>query len=96
MVCFRYAPADLPEVAALGLAFTREGSTMGDAFVTYVRQPGFRWILSFIIFYRFGEAMVTRVHSVVGSSSRWLRLGWRFPFLRGAPRVPFSRRGAGS
>ena len=34
------------------------GTPMGDAFVSYVRQPGFGAILSFIIFYRFGEAMV--------------------------------------
>lgn len=34
------------------------GTTMGDAFVSYFRQPGFGWILTFIIFYRFGEAMV--------------------------------------
>jgi hypothetical protein len=34
------------------------GTAMGDAFVTYVRQRGFPAILSFIIFYRFGEAMV--------------------------------------
>ncbi|HEX8523257.1 MAG TPA: hypothetical protein VF669_13450 [Tepidisphaeraceae bacterium] len=34
------------------------GTPMGDAFVTYFRQPGFPAILSFIIFYRFGEAMI--------------------------------------
>jgi MFS transporter, PAT family, beta-lactamase induction signal transducer AmpG len=34
------------------------GTTMGDAFVSYARQPGFKWILSFIVFYRFGEAMI--------------------------------------
>ena len=34
------------------------GTPMGDAFVTYFRQEKFHWILMFIIFYRFGEAMV--------------------------------------
>src|SRR5439155_15569289 len=31
---------------------------MGDAFVSYARQRGFSAILAFIIFYRFGEAMI--------------------------------------
>lgn len=34
------------------------GTPMGDAFVSYVRQPGFPAILGFIVFYRFGEAMI--------------------------------------
>jgi PAT family beta-lactamase induction signal transducer AmpG len=34
------------------------GTPMADAFVTYVKQPGFGAILSFIVFYRFGEAMI--------------------------------------
>ena len=34
------------------------GTPMGDAFVTYARQQGFGAILAFIVFYRFGEAMV--------------------------------------
>jgi PAT family beta-lactamase induction signal transducer AmpG len=34
------------------------GTSMGDAFVSYFCQPGFQWILAFIIFYRFGEAMI--------------------------------------
>jgi len=34
------------------------GTAMGDAFVSYIRQPGFPAILAFIVFYRFGEAMV--------------------------------------
>ena len=34
------------------------GTMMGDAFVSYARQPGFHWILAFIVFYRFGEAMI--------------------------------------
>ena len=40
------------------------GTTMGDAFVSYARQPGFHWILSFIIFYRFGEAMIFAMASL--------------------------------
>ena len=31
---------------------------MGEAFATYFKQPRFGAILTFIIFYRFGEAMV--------------------------------------
>src|SRR4051812_4496345 len=34
------------------------GTEMGQAFGSYIRQPGFGAILSFIIFYRFGEAMI--------------------------------------
>jgi PAT family beta-lactamase induction signal transducer AmpG len=34
------------------------GTTMGEAFSSYARQNGFGAILSFIIFYRFGEAMI--------------------------------------
>jgi PAT family beta-lactamase induction signal transducer AmpG len=34
------------------------GTAMGDAFVSYIRQPGFGAILAFIMFYRFGEAMI--------------------------------------
>jgi PAT family beta-lactamase induction signal transducer AmpG len=34
------------------------GTAMGDAFVSYARQTGFPAILSFIVFYRFGEAMI--------------------------------------
>jgi PAT family beta-lactamase induction signal transducer AmpG len=34
------------------------GTPMGDAFVSYFRQDGFGAILSFIVFYRFGEAMI--------------------------------------
>lgn len=33
-------------------------TTMADAFISYAKQPGFSAILGFIIFYRFGEAMV--------------------------------------
>ena len=40
------------------------GTAMGDAFTTYFRQPGFAWILGFIIFYRFGEAMVFAMASL--------------------------------
>jgi PAT family beta-lactamase induction signal transducer AmpG len=40
------------------------GTPMGEAFVSYVRQPGFGWILGFIIFYRFGEAMIFAMASL--------------------------------
>lgn len=36
-------------------------SPMGSAFSTYLRQPGFPAILAFIIFYRFGEAMIMKM-----------------------------------
>lgn len=36
-------------------------SPMGQAFSTYFRQPGFAAILAFIIFYRFGEAMIMKI-----------------------------------
>lgn len=37
------------------------GSEMSLAFLSYVRQSGFPAILFFIVFYRFGEAMVTNL-----------------------------------
>jgi PAT family beta-lactamase induction signal transducer AmpG len=37
------------------------GTAMAEAFGSYVRQRGFIGILAFVMFYRFGEAMVTRV-----------------------------------
>lgn len=40
------------------------GTVMGDAFVSYARQPGFGAILGFIIFYRFGEAMIFAMASL--------------------------------
>jgi PAT family beta-lactamase induction signal transducer AmpG len=40
------------------------GTTMGDAFVSYIRQSGFGWILAFIVFYRFGEAMIFAMASL--------------------------------
>jgi PAT family beta-lactamase induction signal transducer AmpG len=36
------------------------GTAMAEAFGSYVRQRGFWGILLFVMFYRFGEAMVTR------------------------------------
>ena len=36
-------------------------SPMGEAFSTYFRQPGFGAILAFIMFYRFGEAMILKI-----------------------------------
>jgi len=46
------------------IRFLVRGTVMGDAFVSYARQPGFRWILCFIVFYRFGEAMVFAMASL--------------------------------
>ena len=40
------------------------GTVMSDAFVSYVRQPGFGAIFAFIVFYRFGEAMVFAMASL--------------------------------
>jgi PAT family beta-lactamase induction signal transducer AmpG len=40
------------------------GTVMADAFVSYVRQPGFGAILAFIVFYRFGEAMIFAMASL--------------------------------
>jgi MFS transporter, PAT family, beta-lactamase induction signal transducer AmpG len=37
------------------------GTAMATAFISFVRQPRFWAIMAFIMFYRFGEAMVTRV-----------------------------------
>jgi MFS transporter, PAT family, beta-lactamase induction signal transducer AmpG len=37
------------------------GTAMAEAFGSYARQRGFAAILAFVLFYRFGEAMVTRV-----------------------------------
>jgi PAT family beta-lactamase induction signal transducer AmpG len=36
-------------------------SPMGEAFATYFRQPGFAAIFAFIMFYRFGEAMILKI-----------------------------------
>lgn len=47
----------LPPLLLLIRSLVR-GTPMGDAFVSYVRQPGFGAILSFVVFYRFGEAMI--------------------------------------
>ena len=37
------------------------GTAMAEAFVTFSRQPRFGAILAFVLFYRFGEAMVTLI-----------------------------------
>jgi hypothetical protein len=37
------------------------GTQMAEAFGSFVRQPGIAAILSFILFYRFGEAMVVKM-----------------------------------
>lgn len=37
------------------------GSPMGDAFATYFKQSGIAAILAFLVFYRFGEAMILKI-----------------------------------
>jgi PAT family beta-lactamase induction signal transducer AmpG len=37
------------------------GTAMGEALVSFVRQPGFPAIFAFVLFYRFGEAMVAKM-----------------------------------
>jgi len=51
-------------VCALIIRKLVRNTTMGDAFVSYARQPGFAAILSFIMFYRFGEAMIFAMTSL--------------------------------
>ncbi len=46
------------------------GTAMGEAFVSYIGQPGFKWVLSFIVFYRFGEAMIFAMASLFILDSR--------------------------
>lgn len=46
------------------VGFTRRkiaGTEMGDAFSAYFRNKGIVWILAFLVFYRFGEAMVSKM-----------------------------------
>lgn len=38
-----------------------KGTAMAESFSSFVRQPGFAAIFGFILFYRFGEAMVSRM-----------------------------------
>jgi len=38
-----------------------KGSPMGDAFGSFFRQPGIAAVLAFLMFYRFGEAMVMKM-----------------------------------
>lgn len=38
-----------------------KGTSMGEAFLSFVRQQGFWAIFGFILFYRFGEAMVSKM-----------------------------------
>ena len=44
-----------------GMRASLRGTIMADTFTTFVRQPRFGGVLAFILFYRFGEAMVTLV-----------------------------------
>ncbi|HZZ43132.1 MAG TPA: MFS transporter [Tepidisphaeraceae bacterium] len=49
----------LAPLLAILIRILVRGTAMAQAFTTYFRQPGFPAILSFIIFYRFGESMIT-------------------------------------
>lgn len=49
----------IPIVA--GMRASLRGTVMVDTFTTFIRQPRFGAVLAFILFYRFGEAMVTLV-----------------------------------
>jgi PAT family beta-lactamase induction signal transducer AmpG len=49
----------IPIVA--GLRMSLRGTVMADAFASFARQPRLGAVLAFILFYRFGEAMVTLV-----------------------------------
>lgn len=52
-------------VVSLGLAKKLiANSPMGEALVSFIRQPGFPAILFFILFYRFGEAMVGKMSAL--------------------------------
>ena len=46
---------------AAGIRASLRGTVMADTFTTFVKQPRFGAVLAFILFYRFGEAMVTLV-----------------------------------
>jgi PAT family beta-lactamase induction signal transducer AmpG len=46
------------------------GTVMGEAFASYIRQPGFGAILTFIIFYRFGESMIFAMNKLFFLDSR--------------------------
>lgn len=51
-------------IVVVGLAIIRrtfKGSELSEALTSFVRQPGFPAILFFILFYRFGEAMVGKI-----------------------------------
>ena len=53
--------AGLVGAAYVGAKRLIRGTPMADALVSFVRQPGFPAILFFILFYRFGEAMVVKM-----------------------------------
>lgn len=58
----QFVLAALVFVAALAVARRSiRGTAMGDAFASYFRQPGIAAILAFLMFYRFGEAMVAKI-----------------------------------
>jgi PAT family beta-lactamase induction signal transducer AmpG len=53
--------AVLVGAAYVGAKRLIRGTPMADALVSFVRQPGFPAIFFFILFYRFGEAMVVKM-----------------------------------
>lgn len=48
-------------LGSLWVRATMRGSEMARAFGSYILQPGFGAILGFIVFYRFGEAMISKM-----------------------------------
>ncbi len=48
-------------LAFLGARWLLRGSTMAETFTSFVKQPRIGWIFAFILFYRFGEAMVSKM-----------------------------------
>lgn len=50
--------------ALYGAKRSIRGTPMADALVSFVRQPGFPAIFGFILLYRFGEAMVTKMSAL--------------------------------
>jgi PAT family beta-lactamase induction signal transducer AmpG len=53
------ATALVPVAAAVRASL--RGTVMADAFASFARQPRFGAVLAFVLFYRFGEAMVTLI-----------------------------------
>jgi len=55
------AAATLIVVGSAWVRASMRGSEMGRAFSSFFRQPSFPAILAFVVFYRFGEAMVSKM-----------------------------------